>query len=109
MAAAWVVPAFDEVKHGEARVGLGAEAVAIEQLALERREEALTHGVIIGVAHTAHRGPDTGRVTAPPEGQRRVLRKFNWSSQHWLCEPIVEPHRAPRPVFASQASFAAGC
>ena len=36
-------------------------------------------------------------------------REFNWSSQHWLCEPIVEPHRAPRPAFASRASFAAAC
>jgi putative transposase len=35
--------------------------------------------------------------------------EFNWSSQHCLCEPIVAPHRAPRPVFASQESFAAGC
>jgi transposase InsO family protein len=34
---------------------------------------------------------------------------FNWSSQHCLCEPIVERHRAPRPVFASRGSFAAWC
>jgi putative transposase len=34
---------------------------------------------------------------------------FNRSSQHWLCEPIVEPHREPRPVFASRGSFAAWC
>jgi putative transposase len=35
--------------------------------------------------------------------------EFNWSSQHRLCEPLVEPHRAPRPVFASRGSFAAWC
>jgi putative transposase len=35
--------------------------------------------------------------------------EFNWSSQHCLCEPIVEPHRAPQPVFASRGSFAAWC
>jgi transposase InsO family protein len=35
--------------------------------------------------------------------------EFNWSSQHHLCEPLVEPHRAPRPVFASRGSFAAWC
>jgi putative transposase len=35
--------------------------------------------------------------------------EFNWSSQHCMCEPIVEPHRAPRPVFASRGSFAAWC
>src|SRR5437660_897176 len=73
MAAAWVVPAFDEVEEGEARVGLGAEAFAIEQLALERREEALTHGVVVGVAHTTHRRPDAGLTAAPAESERRVL------------------------------------
>ncbi len=73
MAAAWVVPAFDEVEKGEARVGPGAEAVAIEQFALEGREEALTHGVVVGVAHTAHRRPDAGVTTAPSKGERRVL------------------------------------
>jgi len=73
MATPGIVPAFDEVEDGEARVGLGAEAFAIEQLALERREEALTHGVVVGVAHTAHRRADAGLATAPAEGERRVL------------------------------------
>src|SRR5438132_5178529 len=68
-----VVPAFDEVEDGAARVGLGAEAFAIEQLALERREEALAHGVVVGIAHTAHRRPDAGLASAPAEGERRVL------------------------------------
>jgi putative transposase len=51
----------------------------------------------------------------PPPGQlihhsdRGVQPEFNWSSQHCLCEPIVEPHRAPQPVFASRESFAAWC
>jgi len=39
MSAPWVVPAFDEVEHGQARVGLRREALPIEQLALEGREE----------------------------------------------------------------------
>src|SRR5437762_1673732 len=73
MAATWIGPAFDEVEESEARVGLGAEAFAIEQLALERREEALTHGVVVGVAHTAHRRADAGLAAAPAEGERRVL------------------------------------
>src|SRR5438093_6254622 len=76
-----VVPAFDEVEDGAARVGLGAEAFAIEQLALERREEALAHGVVVGIAHTAHRRPDAGLATATAEGERRVLGEFNRSSQ----------------------------
>jgi hypothetical protein len=72
MPAPRVVPAFDEVEHGEARVGLRAGTFALEQLALEDRKEALAHGVVIGVAHTAHRGPDTGFTAAPTEGERGV-------------------------------------
>lgn len=74
MATPRIVPAFDEVENGKARVGLGAEAFAIEQLGLERREEALTHGVVVGVAHTAaYRWTDAGLATATAEGERRVL------------------------------------
>src|SRR6266446_3718658 len=73
MSTPWVVPAFDEVEDGEARVGLRAEAFAIEQLALERREEALAHGVVVGIAYTAHRRPDASLATAAAEGERRVL------------------------------------
>ena len=40
-----VVPAFDEVEHGTLGFGLGLESPPIEQLAFERREEALGHGV----------------------------------------------------------------
>jgi hypothetical protein len=36
-----------------ASVGLGAEAAAVEQLALEGREERLGHGVVMGVADRA--------------------------------------------------------
>src|SRR2546428_647585 len=73
MSTPWVVPAFDEVEDGEARVGLRAEAFAIEQLALERREEALAQGVVVGIAYTAHRRPDASLATAAAEGERRVL------------------------------------
>ena len=55
---------------------------------------------------------DRPRASAEPlihHSDRGVQREFNWSSQHWLCEPIVEPHRAPRPVFASGESFVAAC
>jgi transposase InsO family protein len=50
----------------------------------------------------------------PPQGllhhsDRGSQPEFNWSSLHCLCEPIVGPHQAPRPVFASRVSFAAWC
>ena len=102
-----VVPALDEVEDGHAGLGLGREAAAIEQLTLERGEEALAEGVVVGVAHVAHGGPDAGFAAAEAKGDRGVLREFNWSSQLSPCEPIVGPRRAPRPVFASRGSFAA--
>src|SRR5262245_47892982 len=55
---------------------------------------------------------DRPRTSAEPlihHSDRGGQREFNWSSQHWLCEPIVEPRRAPRRVFANRASFAAAC
>src|SRR5206468_1633284 len=94
MAAAWVVPAFEEVENGEARVRLGREALSIEQLALERREEALAEGVVVGVAHTAHRRPDTGVATPPAKGERGVLtavvRMMNDLGRPALCEGHVQ-------------------
>ena len=52
------------------------------------------------------RGPLPGLLHHSDRGSQP---EFNWSSQHCLCERIVEPHRAPRPVYASRASFAAWC
>ena len=68
-----VVPALDEVEDRDAGLGLRAEAVAIEQLAFERGEEALAHRVVVSVADRAHRRPDAGLAAALAEGDRRVL------------------------------------
>src|SRR5712691_5143692 len=100
-----IVPALDEVEDGYSGVGLGREAAAVQQLTLERGEEALTEGVIIGVAHVLHGRADAGLAAAEPKGDGGVLPEVNWSSQLHLCNPIVGPRRAPRPVFASRGSF----
>src|SRR2546426_3750294 len=73
MPAARIVPAFDEVEDGKARLYLGAEPLAIEQLALEGREEALAQGVVVRVADAAHRRPDASLATPLAERDRRVL------------------------------------
>src|SRR2546428_1472167 len=73
MPAARVVPALDEVEDAEAGLGRRWEALPIEQLALEGCEEALAEGVVVGVTHAAHRGPDPGLATPEPEGDRGVL------------------------------------
>jgi len=78
-------------------VGWQASRSLDADLALDALEMAIwpRHGARLdGLIHHSDRG---------------VQLEFNWSSQHCLCEPIVEPHRAPRPVFASRGSFAAWC
>ncbi len=69
-----VVPALDELEHLPARLGLGAEAVASEELALQRGEKALAQRVVIAVPHRPHGGPNAGLPAAPSEGDRGVLR-----------------------------------
>ena len=54
-------------------LALAAEADAIEQLALERGEEALTHCLVVAVAHRSHRRLDAGLATPQPERDRRIL------------------------------------
>ena len=91
MPAARVVPALDEVEEGKPRVGVGAEALTIEQLALEGRKEALEHGVVERVADTAHRRPDTGFATPFAEGDGRVLAALVRVMNHVRRSTL--PHR----------------
>src|SRR5690242_21937838 len=73
MTAPGIVPALDEVEDRVARLCLGAEPMAIEQLALEGREEALAERVVVRVPHASQRRPDAGLPTPATEGDRRVL------------------------------------
>src|SRR5690606_30774484 len=74
MAPARVVPAFDVREQGKARLGFGLEASTVDKLALETREEARRDRVVGGVAHAAHRGPNTELGAALAEGNTGVLR-----------------------------------
>ena len=73
MAARRVIPALDEVKDRGARLGRRPSCHPVQQFALERREEALAHRVIVTVADRAHRRPHVSLTTAMPELNRRVL------------------------------------
>ena len=68
-----VVPAFDKLEDGHARVGLGFETAAVEQFAFEGGEKALAHRVVEAVADRTHRGPHAGLVAAFAEGDGSVL------------------------------------
>ena len=47
MPAVRVVPALDELEDGQAGLDLGREAAAVEELALEGREEARAEGIVM--------------------------------------------------------------
>ena len=74
VATAGIIPALDVVEDGEAGVSVTAERRAVNQLALERCEEALGHGVVVAVTDSAHGHADPESLAALSEGQRRVLR-----------------------------------
>jgi hypothetical protein len=66
MPASGVVEAFDEVEAGGLGLGAGGEVVPVEQLGLQRGEEALGDGVIEAVCDAAGRGANarSGAATA---------------------------------------------
>jgi len=45
-----VIPALDELEHRHARLDLSAEVAAVEQLAFERSEKALAHGIVEAIS-----------------------------------------------------------
>ena len=55
-----IVPALDKVKDREASFVLIFEPTSYEQLAFQRRIEALAHRVIEAIADRAHGRPDAG-------------------------------------------------
>jgi hypothetical protein len=64
----WVVPAFDPLEHREVRLALRLKATTVQQLALQRREEALRISVIvnalIGIVNTPIGDREHGRGPA---------------------------------------------
>lgn len=62
-----VVPAFDPLEYGDAGFGLRLEPTPIEQLLLEGREEAFSHGVVVGITDRAQRRHDPHLLAALAE------------------------------------------
>ena len=69
-----VVESLNEVEDGPPRLARVPEPVTVQQLALQRRKEALAQGVVVGVPHGAHRRPHSRLLASFPEGGRGVLR-----------------------------------
>src|SRR5215213_7364222 len=77
-----VVEDLDVVKDLGPEIGSGRPGAAVDELFLERGEEALSDRVIEAIAARSHRLGDAGGAGLLAEGQRDVLGGFNWSSQH---------------------------
>src|SRR5260370_10200438 len=96
MTALTVVEDFDVLEERRAGRDVGRERLARQQLALERGEEALGHGVVVPVPDRAHRAADPHRLTALPEQERGVLpamvRGLDDASA-W--SPVPDPHPQP--------------
>ena len=87
-----VVPPVDEVEHRRAGVEWRRERDAVEELALERGEEALAERVVVAVADRPHRRTDA-RLPAPrPEGQRGVLTTLIRMMNHRPGLPLLDGH-----------------
>jgi len=67
-----VVPALEALEDRAAGVGRGREAVAIEQLALDRREEALAHRVVVSVAGAGRATHAHYPLADPPSTRQSV-------------------------------------
>ena len=93
MASARVVPALDVSEHGKPCLGLGLEAAAIDQFAFEAGEEALGHGIVVGITDTAHRGTHAHGLAAAAELDGGVLGGFKRSSQHLRLKELQWDHR----------------
>ena len=63
---AGIVPGFDEVENSHPGLGLIFESFPLDEFGLERGEEALAHGVVIGITDRSHRGSDAGLLAAQP-------------------------------------------
>lgn len=59
-----VVPAFDIAEDSQTRFGVRCNTVPGEALDFERREEALGHGVVVGIAARSHRRPYPQQLAA---------------------------------------------
>ena len=83
MTATRIVEPLDEGEHRASRFSLCREATAREKLAFKRGEEALAHGVVVGISNRTDRRTHTRVSAAVTERGRCVLLlDFKWLSQH---------------------------
>src|SRR5207253_1193828 len=82
MATGGIVPPLDVAEDRHPGLGLRCEPVACQQLTFQCGEEALAHGVVVGVTDRSHGWTHAGFPAAAAKRQRCILGGINWSWQH---------------------------
>src|ERR1700720_2323883 len=73
VATSGIVPPLDVAEDRHPGLGLRCEPAACQQLAFQCGEEALAHGVVVGVTDRPHGWEHAGFPAAPAERQRCIL------------------------------------
>src|ERR1700732_3619508 len=73
MAASGIVPTLNVAEDRHSGLGLRCEPATCQQLTFQGCEEALAHGVIVGVTNRSHGWAHTGFPAAAGERQRCIL------------------------------------
>ena len=79
MAPARAVPTHNPAEVRQTCLSLCLPTALGNQLALQTGKETLSHGVVIGIAHRAHRRPHTHLLAHIAKGNTGVLSEFNRS------------------------------
>jgi hypothetical protein len=86
-----IVPTLDELEHGAESLLLRAEALAIEQFALQGSRKTLTEGIHEAIYDRSHRGSDTRFPGALAEGNGGLAPLIGVVDlSHWV--PLPDGH-----------------
>lgn len=87
-----VVPPFGVAEDGEWAFGVRRKAVLRQTLDFKRREEALGHSVVVGIAARSHRWSYTQQLAAPAEGKGAILRPLVRVTNHVRRASLCRRH-----------------
>ncbi len=88
----WVVEALDKVEEGATGLSRCWEAVAVQQLTLQRGKEALTQGIVETIPNRSHGRADTSSATTLAKGNRGVLSALVRMMDHALWTSLPQGH-----------------
>ena len=88
----WVVEALDKIEEGATGLSRCWEAVAVQQLTLQRGKEALTHGIVIAISYGSYGRGDASSATTLAKGKRGVLSALVRMMDHALWTSLPQSH-----------------